>query len=132
MRNRLGTKYVLSVVTGVSEWEEDSLCPDLDFFSQDELKAAFRIFDDTGAGFISTLKFRVGEQVTTQLYLLSCQNILREIDQEFSEEELDLMISEVLSVPYLTSIPHTCTDRTIRRNSRSMRTNPTRSTSRSL
>ena len=100
------------MVTGESEWEEDSLCPDLDFFSQDELKAAFRIFDDTGAGFISTLKFRVGEQATIQLYPLSCQNILREIDQEFSEEELDLMIAEVVTLPYLTTVQHASTEPT--------------------
>eukprot|EP00092_Neocalanus_flemingeri_P039798 GFUD01043344.1.p1 GENE.GFUD01043344.1~~GFUD01043344.1.p1 ORF type:complete len:110 (+),score=35.57 GFUD01043344.1:127-456(+) len=46
----------------------------------DELKAAFRIFDDTGEGFILVLTFR---------------NILKEIDESFSEEELDGIISDI-------------------------------------
>jgi len=48
--------------------------------SMDELKAAFRIFDDTGEGFIRVLTFR---------------NILKEIDEDFTDEELDGIISDI-------------------------------------
>eukprot|EP00090_Calanus_glacialis_P020970 TRINITY_DN32374_c0_g1_i1.p2 TRINITY_DN32374_c0_g1~~TRINITY_DN32374_c0_g1_i1.p2 ORF type:complete len:107 (-),score=33.21 TRINITY_DN32374_c0_g1_i1:80-400(-) len=48
--------------------------------SLDELKAAFRIFDDTGEGFIRVLTFR---------------NILKEIDEDFTDEELDGIISDI-------------------------------------
>eukprot|EP00092_Neocalanus_flemingeri_P071647 GFUD01088093.1.p1 GENE.GFUD01088093.1~~GFUD01088093.1.p1 ORF type:complete len:100 (+),score=29.87 GFUD01088093.1:101-400(+) len=63
---------------GSSEPEvEDLLCAEL---TTEELKAAFRLFDDTGEGFIRVERFRV---------------ILKEIDDEFSEEELDDIIAEV-------------------------------------
>ena len=39
-----------------------------------------RLFDDTGEGFITVTRFRV---------------ILKEIDDEFTEDELDEIISEV-------------------------------------
>eukprot|EP00090_Calanus_glacialis_P040285 TRINITY_DN7021_c0_g1_i2.p1 TRINITY_DN7021_c0_g1~~TRINITY_DN7021_c0_g1_i2.p1 ORF type:complete len:102 (-),score=36.75 TRINITY_DN7021_c0_g1_i2:29-334(-) len=56
---------------------EDGLCAEL---TLDELKAAFRLFDDTGDGFISVTRFR---------------EILKEIDEEFSEDELDGIISDI-------------------------------------
>merc|ERR1712012_1115290 len=56
---------------------EDLLMLDL---THDEIKAAFRLFDDTGEGFITVTRFRV---------------ILKEIDDEFTEDELDEIISEV-------------------------------------
>merc|ERR1711934_622208 len=46
----------------------------------DELKMAFRLFDDEGEGFIRVLTFR---------------GILKEIDEEFSDEELDGIINEI-------------------------------------
>jgi len=46
----------------------------------DELKAAFRIFDDIGDGFISVEKFKM---------------ILGEICEDFTDEELDEVILEV-------------------------------------
>merc|ERR1719508_347553 len=48
--------------------------------TMDELKAAFRLFDDTGEGFIHVLTFR---------------NILKEIDEEFTDEELDDIIADI-------------------------------------
>ena len=48
----------------------------------EELKEAFRLFDDLGEGFISVTRFR---------------EILREIDDEISEEELTGIISDVRS-----------------------------------
>merc|ERR1711874_125264 len=48
--------------------------------TMEELKEAFRLFDDCGAGFISVARFR---------------EILREIDDEISEEELDGIISDI-------------------------------------
>jgi len=56
---------------------EDLLCLDL---THEEIKAAFRLFDDTGAGFITVTRFRL---------------ILKEIDEEFTEDELDEIIAEI-------------------------------------
>ena len=50
--------------------------------TMEELKEAFRLFDDLGEGFISVTRFR---------------EILREIDDEISEEELTGIISDVRS-----------------------------------
>ena len=48
----------------------------------------WRLFDDCGEGFISVARFR---------------EILREIDDEISEEELDGIISDVRSGDFLTN-----------------------------
>eukprot|EP00092_Neocalanus_flemingeri_P096184 GFUD01122410.1.p2 GENE.GFUD01122410.1~~GFUD01122410.1.p2 ORF type:complete len:101 (-),score=42.13 GFUD01122410.1:36-338(-) len=56
---------------------EDALCAEL---TMEELKAAFRLFDDIGEGFISGARFR---------------QILKEIDEEFTDEELDEVIAEI-------------------------------------
>jgi len=62
---------------GEDEVPEDALCAEL---TMEELKAAFRIFDDIGEGFISIGRFR---------------EILKEIDEDFTDEELDEVISEI-------------------------------------
>jgi len=46
----------------------------------DELKMAFRLFDSEGEGFIRVLTFR---------------GILKEIDEDFTDEELDGIIAEI-------------------------------------
>merc|ERR1712212_1279268 len=56
---------------------EDLLMLDL---THEEIKAAFRLFDDTGEGFITVMRFKV---------------ILKEIDEEFTEDELDEIIAEI-------------------------------------
>merc|ERR1712198_320302 len=56
---------------------EDLLCLDL---THEEIKEAFRLFDDTGEGFITVTRFRL---------------ILKEIDDEFTEDELDEIIAEI-------------------------------------
>eukprot|EP00090_Calanus_glacialis_P045972 TRINITY_DN8804_c0_g1_i4.p1 TRINITY_DN8804_c0_g1~~TRINITY_DN8804_c0_g1_i4.p1 ORF type:complete len:101 (-),score=42.15 TRINITY_DN8804_c0_g1_i4:55-357(-) len=56
---------------------EDALCAEL---TMEELKAAFRIFDDIGEGFISVGRFK---------------QILKEIDEDFTDEELDEIIAEI-------------------------------------
>merc|ERR1712045_152043 len=61
----------------VDEEIEDLLCLDL---THEEIKAAFRLFDDTGEGFITVLRFRL---------------ILKEIDDDFSDDELDEIIAEI-------------------------------------
>merc|ERR1712241_452014 len=60
-----------------SEEVEDLLMLDL---THEEIKAAFRLFDDSGEGFITVMRFRV---------------ILKEIDEEFTEDELDEIIAEI-------------------------------------
>merc|ERR1712038_981393 len=61
----------------VDEEIEDLLCLDI---THEEIKAAFRLFDDTGEGFITVLRFRL---------------ILKEIDDDFSDDELDEIIAEI-------------------------------------
>merc|ERR1712110_549552 len=56
---------------------EDLLMLDL---THEEIKAASRLFDDSGEGFITVMRFRV---------------ILKEIDEEFTEDELDEIIAEI-------------------------------------
>jgi len=56
---------------------EDLLCLDL---THEEIKAAFRLFDDTGEGFITVIRFRM---------------ILKEMDEDFTEDELDEIIAEI-------------------------------------
>merc|ERR1712181_29469 len=56
---------------------DEELLADL---SYDELKQAFRLFDAEDEGFIRVATFRI---------------ILKEIDEAFSEEELDGIISDV-------------------------------------
>merc|ERR1712183_31732 len=56
---------------------DEELLADLTY---DELKQAFRLFDADGEGFIRVATFRI---------------ILKEIDETFSEEELDGIISDV-------------------------------------
>ena len=60
----------------------------------------FRLFDDTGEGFITVARFRVGLYYLfmniNKLNLL--QIILKEIDEEFTEDELDEIIAEVKSI----------------------------------
>merc|ERR1719348_683188 len=56
---------------------EEDLMGDL---TMDELKEAFRLFDEDGEGFITTARFRV---------------ILKEVDEEFSEDELDEIIATI-------------------------------------
>ena len=46
-----------------------------------EARSFNRLFDDTGEGFITVTRFRV---------------ILKEIDEDFTEDELDEIISEVV------------------------------------
>merc|ERR1712088_971140 len=58
---------------GDSEEVEDLLMLDL---THEEIKAAFRLFDDSGEGFITVMRFR-------------------EIDEEFTEDELDEIIAEI-------------------------------------
>merc|ERR1711874_56807 len=62
---------------GDSEEVEDLLMLDL---THEEIKEAFRLFDDSGEGFITVMRFRV---------------ILKEIDEEFTEDELDEIIAEI-------------------------------------
>merc|ERR1711953_1049489 len=70
------------------EMTELSIYPDLKttdllwdcYLSLGELKEAFRLFDDLGRGYITVERFR---------------EILREIDNTISEEELDGIISEI-------------------------------------
>merc|ERR1712113_214192 len=70
------------------EMMELSIYPDLKttdllwdcYLSLGELKEAFRLFDDLGRGYITVERFR---------------EILREIDNTISEEELDGIISEI-------------------------------------
>merc|ERR1712061_229879 len=57
--------------------DDDALMGEL---TLDELKMAFRLFDAEGEGFIRVLTFR---------------GILKEIDEDFSEEELDGIIGEI-------------------------------------
>jgi len=57
--------------------EYDELMADL---TEDELKAAFRLFDVNGEGFIRVETFRV---------------ILKEVDETFSDEELNGIISDI-------------------------------------
>lgn len=53
------------------------------------LQTLFRLFDDTGEGFITVTRFRV---------------ILKEIDEDFTEDELDEIISEVNEGQYMRSM----------------------------
>merc|ERR1711994_632775 len=62
---------------GDGEEVEDLLMLDL---THEEIKAAFRLFDDSGEGFITVNRFRV---------------ILKEIDEEFTEDEFDEIIAEI-------------------------------------
>merc|ERR1711997_54566 len=62
---------------GEGEEVEDLLMLDL---THEEIKAAFRLFDDSGEGFITVMRFRI---------------ILKEIDEEFTEDELDEIIAEI-------------------------------------
>ena len=48
--------YPQYFLSDASEPVEDLLCAEL---TQEEIKAAFRLFDDTGEGFITTTRFRV-------------------------------------------------------------------------
>ena len=60
------------------------------------LLTTFRLFDSEGEGFIRVLTFRV--RVELQNWDKSndtFQGILKEIDEEFSDEELDGIIGEV-------------------------------------
>jgi len=56
---------------------EEDLLSDLTY---DELKRAFRLFDNEGLGFIPVERFRI---------------ILKEVDEDFTEDELDDIIFEV-------------------------------------
>jgi len=62
---------------GEEEEEFDAMMGEL---TTDELKAAFRIFDDIGEGFITVERFR---------------QILKEIDEEFTDDEIDEVIAEI-------------------------------------
>ena len=91
---------------GDGEEVEDLLMLDL---THEEIKAAFRLFDDSGEGFITVMRFRVwnGIMKAATLYLplplpsrceFTFQVILKEIDEEFTEDELDEIIAEVTTV----------------------------------
>ena len=72
---------------------EDELCAELTI---EELKEAFRLFDDTGDGYISVIRFRVrGVEYISNDDYDAFKAILKEIDEDFTEEELDGIISVV-------------------------------------
>merc|ERR1712150_210707 len=62
--------------TGLSATDEELMGE----LTLDELKMAFRLFDDQAEGYIRVLTFR---------------NILKEIDEDFSEDELDGIINDI-------------------------------------
>ena len=61
----------------------------------------FRIFDGIGEGFISVGRFRVSsykiksETKTKIQSIILLQQLLKEIDEDFTDEELDEVIAEV-------------------------------------
>jgi len=63
--------------TGENTEVEDVLMLEL---TMDELKTAFRLFDEDGEGFIKVDRFRL---------------ILKEIDEDITDEELDEIILEI-------------------------------------
>ena len=60
-----------------------------------------RIFDDIGEGFISVGRFKVSAQKRKSetkheiQLIIFLQQILKEIDEDFTDEELDEVIAEV-------------------------------------
>ena len=84
---------------GDGEEVEDLLMLDL---THEEIKAAFRLFDDSGEGFITVMRFRVRNGIMScniiplpSIREFTFQVILKEIDEEFTEDELDEIIAEV-------------------------------------
>merc|ERR1712179_778435 len=71
-----GAKEAIKETKPMSLLEEDMLL-DLTY---DELKQAFRLFDSEGEGFIPVLRFR---------------EILQEVDEDFTDTELDDIIAEI-------------------------------------
>jgi len=57
--------------------KEDELVTEL---TLEELKEAFRLFDDVGEGFITVLRFKA---------------ILKEIDEDFTDDEIEGIIIDV-------------------------------------
>ena len=57
-----------------------------------------RLFDDTGEGFISIHRFKVCiylQKFFKKILVFIFQAILKEIDNDFSDDELDEIIAEV-------------------------------------
>ena len=87
--------------------KEDELSTEL---TLEELKAAFRyrhsvdfsleifsrLFDDLGEGFITVSRFRVSYSfINTPYFLSNFQAILKEIDEDFTDDEIDDIILDV-------------------------------------
>ena len=73
--------------------KEDDLFTEL---TLDELKEAFRLFDDLKEGFITINRFRVSDSPWAQQQSLF-QAILKEIDEEITDDEVEQIIIDVSS-----------------------------------
>ena len=74
-----------------------------------------RLFDDLGEGFITVSRFRVSYSfINTPYFLSNFQAILKEIDEDFTDDEIDDIILDVSFTFFLheiTNLDFTLTDR---------------------